>query len=166
VTGAGRGLTQKTHYPDCNEAFSPYNIGKHRHIPEIEQILSNMADKHIKVTFVPHLLPINRGIVSTVYANLKNNKDINEIYNIYCKTYENEPFIRMMPLGEAANLKNVKYGNYCDVSIHYDKHTNKLIIVSAIDNMVKGAAGQAIQNMNIACGLDEGCGLDIIPPAF
>ena len=169
VTGAGRGLTQKTHFPDCNESFSPYSIGKHRHTTEIEQSLSKIADKQIKVTFVPHLLPINRGIVSTIYTNYKciDDKDlINKIYKIYKETYKNEPFIRMLPLGETADLKNVKYGNYCDISVHLDKHTGKLIIISAIDNMVKGAAGQAIQNMNIACGLNEGSGLDIIPPAF
>lgn len=166
VTGAGKSLTQKTHFPECNEAFSPYNIGKHRHTPEIEQTLSRFADKPVRVTFVPHLLPVNRGIVSTIYAENISSLTVEQIREIYCKTYGNEYFIRVLPLGEVANLKNVRMSNFCDISIHEDRHTSKLIIVSAIDNMVKGAAGQAVQNMNIALGIDEKAGIDFVPPAI
>jgi len=166
VTGAGRGLSQKTHFPDCTLSFAPYNIGKHRHTPEIEQMLSKITETDVKVTFVPHLLPINRGIISTIYTNLLVDKNLDEINLIYNKVYENEYFVRMMPLGEAANLKHVIYSNFCDISLHMDIHTKKLIIVSTIDNMVKGAAGQAIQNMNIALGIDETAGLRLVPPAF
>ncbi len=166
VTGAGKSLSQKTHYPECNEAFSPYNIGKHRHTPEIEQTLSRFAGKDVKVTFVPHLLPVNRGIISTVYAEKKTEFSLEKIYEIYRETYSSERFVRVLPLGEVANLRNVRMSNYCDISIHEDPHTSKLIIVSAIDNMFKGAAGQAVQNMNIALGLDEAAGIDFVPPAI
>lgn len=164
TTGAGRKLTQTTHFADLNETFSPYNIGKHRHTPEIEQTLSKVAQKQVSVTFTPHLLPINRGIISTIYAKAKT--DYMTIYDAYMATYEKEHFVRVRPLDEVANLGNVRTSNYCDISVHFDAHTKTLIIVSAIDNMVKGAAGQAIQNMNIALGLEETMGLNLIPLSF
>ncbi len=164
VTGAGRGLTQGTHYPDTNEAFAAYKAGLHRHTPEIEQTLSILSGKEVKVTFVPHLLPVNRGILSTIYV--KTDKTLQEIYTAYENTYKNEKFARLQPLGTYANIKNVRMSNYCDISLHMDEHTNTLIITSAIDNMVKGAAGQAIQNMNIRFGFDEDEGLKILAPSF
>ena len=166
ATGAGRELTLNTHFAECNEAFAPYKIAEHRHTPEIEQTLSNIYGEEIKITFVPHLLPLNRGILSTIYAKLKNKNSLENIFNYYKEFYKDAKFVRVLNIGNIANLKNVKYSNYCDISIHIDERTNKLIIVSAIDNMVKGAAGQAIQNMNIALGFEEDAGLDIIPPAF
>ncbi len=166
VTGAGRGLTQNTHYPDCNEAFAPYKVACHRHTPEIEQTLSHMAGKRVTVTFVPHLLPVNRGIVSTIYADVAQGVDFSDIVAAYEAFYEKEKFVRVLPQGEIANLKNVKYSNYCDISLHHDARAGKLILVSTIDNMVKGAAGQAIQNMNLIMGIEESTGLDLIPPAF
>jgi len=164
VTGSGRGLTQGTHYPDTNEAFAAYKAGLHRHTPEIEQTLSMLSGKDVKVTFVPHLLPVNRGILSTIYA--RSEKPIDEIYEIYSRAYENEKFVRLQPLGTYANIKNVRMSNYCDISLHKDEHTNTLIITSAIDNMVKGAAGQAIQNMNIRFGFEEDEGLCMLAPSF
>ena len=166
ATGAGRELTLNTHFAECNEAFSPYKIAEHRHTPEIEQTLSNIYGEDIKITFVPHLLPINRGILSTIYAKLKDKNSLENIFNLYKEFYKDSKFVRVLNIGNIANLKNVKYSNYCDISIHIDERTNKLIIVSAIDNMVKGVAGQAIQNMNIALGFEEDAGLDMIPPAF
>lgn len=166
ATGAGRELTLNTHFTECNEAFAPYKIAEHRHTPEIEQTLSNIYGEEIKITFVPHLLPINRGILSTIYTKLKNKNSLENIYNLYKDFYKDSKFIRVLNIGNIVNLKNVKYSNYCDISIHIDERTNKLIIVSAIDNMVKGAAGQAIQNMNIALGFEEDAGLNMIPPAF
>ena len=166
VTGAGRSLTENTHYPVCNEAFSPYKIGSHRHTPEIEQTLSCLCGKRVKVTFVPHLLPVNRGIVSTIYAKLSCDYSLGDIHKIYEDFYKNEQFVRVLSLGKTANLRDVKYSNYCDISIHIDTRTGTLIIVSTIDNMVKGAAGQAVQNMNIALGIDENTGLLFVPPAF
>lgn len=166
TTGAGRGLSQTTHFPDCNESFAPYKIGTHRHIPEIEQNISVIADKDIKVTFIPHLLPVNRGIESTIYCDLTKKIDLFKIYELHCDYYKDKKFVRVCPLGTIANIKNVRMSNYCDISLHLDEHTNKLIIVTAIDNMVKGAAGQAIQNMNLIFGLPEESGLEFIPPAF
>ncbi|MEG0314447.1 MAG: N-acetyl-gamma-glutamyl-phosphate reductase [Erysipelotrichaceae bacterium] len=166
ATGAGRGLSQNTHYTDLNEAFAPYKIAQHRHTPEIEQTLSNMSGEKVMITFVPHLLPINRGIVSTIYSTSKCNKTVGELITLYKEMYKDEPFIRIMDEGNVANLKNVKYSNFCDISIHDDPRTKRIIIVAAIDNMVKGAAGQAIQNLNIMMNWTETMGLDIVPPAF
>ncbi len=164
VTGAGRGLSQTTHYPDNNEAFSAYKAGLHRHTPEIEQTLSMFAGKKVSVTFVPHLLPVNRGILSTIYV--KTEKTFDEIYASYEEAYKNEKFVRLQPKGAFANIKNVRCSNYCDISLHFDEHTKTLIITSAIDNMVKGAAGQAIQNMNIRFGFDEDEGISMLAPSF
>jgi len=164
VTGAGRGLSQTTHYPDANEAFSAYKIASHRHTPEIEENISDLFKKKVNVTFVPHLLPVNRGILSTIYCELKIEKSQEEISNIYKKFYEKEYFVRISNV--PVNIKNVRYSNYCDISVHIDKRTNRLIICSVIDNMIKGAAGQAIQNANILLGIKENTGLCYIPPAF
>lgn len=166
VTGAGRSLTQGTHYPDTNEAFAAYKAGQHRHTPEIEQTLSDIAGKKLKVTFVPHLLPVNRGIESTVYLTLKDEVTKESVLSCYENAYANERFVRMEPAGSYANIKNVRGSNFCDISLHFDMRNNKLIVCSVIDNMVKGAAGQAIQNMNIWFGLDEGAGLDLAPQQF
>ncbi len=166
VTGAGRGLSQTTHYPDCNEAFSPYKTAVHRHTPEIEQTLSELSGETVRVTFVPHLLPVNRGIVSTMYVTLKEDVSKEEVRTLYESTYQTEKFVRVLPDGDTANLKHVKYSNYCDISLHFDPRTSRLIVVSTIDNMVKGAAGQAVQNMNLMCGFEEDAGLSLVPPAF
>lgn len=164
VTGAGRGLSQTTHFPDNNEAFSAYKAGVHRHTPEIEQTLSHFAGKHVSVTFVPHLLPVNRGILSTIYCTMKT--DFAKIRKCYEETYKNEHFVRVMKNGEYANIKNVRMSNFCDISLHCDERSGTLIVTSAIDNMVKGAAGQAIQNMNIRFGFEECAGISSFPPAF
>ena len=167
VTGAGRKLTQNTHYPELNEGFSAYKVAAHRHTPEMEQSLSHVAGgAPVKLTFVPHLLPVNRGILATCYAKLQKEASLQEIRQAYEEQYGDEPFIRLLPEGRVADIKNVRYSNYCDISLHMDPRTNTFIAISAIDNMVKGAAGQAIQNMNLAFGLDETCGLMLTPPAF
>lgn len=166
VTGAGRGLTDNTHFPMCNEAFAPYKIAQHRHTPEIEQTLSRLAGETLKVLFVPHLLPVNRGIISTIYAPLRKDVTQAEVRAAYESFYREEPFVRLKPAGEVANLKHVRGSNYCDISLHMDTRTNTLVIVSAIDNMVKGAAGQAVQNMNILFGQPEDAGLNLVPAAF
>ena len=167
VTGAGRKLTQNTHYPELNEGFSAYKVAAHRHTPEMEQSLSHVAGgAPVKLTFVPHLLPVNRGILATCYAKLQKEVSLQEIRQAYEEQYGDEPFIRLLPEGRVADIKNVRYSNYCDISLHMDPRTNTFIAISAIDNMVKGAAGQAIQNMNLAFGLDETSGLMLTPPAF
>lgn len=166
ATGAGRGLALNTHYTECNEAFSPYKVATHRHTPEIEQVLGGIAGESIRVTFVPHLLAVNRGIVSTMYAELVENFAPQKLRETYETFYAGEPFVKLLPEGETANLKNVKHSNLCHISLHIDPRTNRLIAVSTIDNMVKGAAGQAIQNMNLVLGLEETAGLLLVPTAF
>lgn len=165
VTGAGRGLSQNTHFAELNEGFASYKTAGHRHNPEIEQTLSALAKEKVNVTFVPHLLPINRGILATCYIKV-NGLTYDELHDLYVNFYKGEKFIRVLAKGKAADLKYVKYSNYCDISVHFDEHTSTAIIISVIDNMVKGAAGQAVQNMNIALGLQEDAGLGMIPPAF
>lgn len=166
VTGAGRKPTQTNHYPELNESFTAYKVASHRHTPEIEQTLSNISGESVKITFVPHLLPVNRGILATCYARLKQGVTMDMLREAYEEAYKDEYFIRLLKPGQVANIKNVHYSNFCDVSIHVDTRTNTFIAVSAIDNMVKGAAGQAIQNMNLAFGLEETTGLKLFPPAF
>lgn len=166
TTGAGKSLTEDTHFPKCNESFHPYKIASHRHTPEIEQELSKMAHQAVHVMFTPHLLPVNRGIISTIYVPLKDNVDFDNVYDIYQKTYQDEYFIRVLPKGQVADLKFVQYSNFCDISLHYDERYHQLIVVSTIDNMVKGAAGQAIQNMNLMYGFDEKEGLMMVPASF
>ena len=166
VTGAGRALSLKSHFAEANENFSPYGIGCHRHTPEIEETLSYIADECVEVTFTPHLLPINRGILSTIYCEPKDKLTLEEIHKIYLNEYENEEFVHVLPLGETAEIKHVKYSNNCHISLHFNYRKNKLIIISTIDNMVKGAAGQAIQNMNILLGIPEDTGLKLIAPSF
>ena len=166
VTGAGRGLTLGTHYPECNEAISAYKVASHRHTPEIEQMLSEIAGEKVTITFVPHLLPVNRGILSTIYVDLTKDISAEEIRKLYTDAYANEKFVRVLPEGTFANIRNVRCSNYCDISIHPDPRTGRVIITSAIDNMVKGAAGQAIQNMNIVLGFAEDCGLNMVPNIF
>lgn len=166
ATGAGRGLSLKTHFTELNDNFAPYGIGAHRHTPEIEQSLSNIADEKVNVTFTPHLLPINRGILSTIYCKKNTDISLEEVHKLYCEFYKDEPFVNVLPLSDTVSIKDVKYTNNCNISIHQNHHNDKIIIASTIDNMIKGAAGQAIQNMNIILGLEETLGLKLISTNF
>ncbi len=159
VTGAGRSLNQDTLFCECNESIKAYKISDHRHTPEIEQELSFAFDNDIKVQFTPHLTPMSRGILSTCYA--KALKDINyeDLKEIYDKYYGNEYFIRIMAENCSPETKWVKGSNFLDIGLFFDKRTGNIIVIGAIDNLVKGAAGQAIQNMNILFDLDETSGL-------
>jgi N-acetyl-gamma-glutamyl-phosphate reductase len=163
VSGAGRSPGQATHFPEANEAVSAYSIGHHRHLPEIEQELSGLAKKNVSVTFSPHLVPINRGILSTIYARLKTMIGTAEAVELFQDYYKNEPFIHVLPPGELPNTRNVQGSNDCHIGLAADHHANRhaatLVIVTAIDNLVKGAAGQAIQNMNLMMGFEESLGL-------
>lgn len=164
VTGAGRTLDIGTHFTECNETTKAYKIASHRHTPEIEQELSALAGQKIQLSFTPHLIPMQRGILSTCYANLTDNKiTYEEIKEIYKKYYENEYFIRLTEKGVFPETKWVRNSNYCDIGFAIDQRTNRIIVVGAIDNLIKGAAGQAIQNMNITFGIDEISGLENIP---
>lgn len=166
VTGAGRKPVQSNHFPELNEGFHAYKVAGHRHTPEIEQTLSKLSGEAVTITFVPHLLPVNRGILATVYADINEGVTFEQIRQAYEDFYKDEFFVRLLDDGKCADIHNVKYSNFCDVSIHHDSRANKLVACAAIDNMVKGAAGQAIQNMNIIFGIDETTGLVIVPPAF
>ena len=169
VSGAGKQLKSELQFCEINESFAPYNLaGRHRHIPEIEnelRRLSGFAEK-FNVTFSPHLLPISRGILSTIYVNLtgawKKSLTQEEIYKIYKDYYKSEYFVKVFPETAYANTRNVKYTNFCHITPIKDERTNRLILISAIDNMVKGAAGQAVQNMNIVLSLREDVGLDSV----
>ncbi len=166
VTGAGRKPTQQNHYPELNESFTAYKVANHRHTPEIEQTLSKLSGREIKVTFVPHLLPVNRGILATCYGKLKPGVTKEQLWEAYHARYDGETFIRLLPEERVANIRHVWYTNYCDISLFTDPRTGTFIAISAIDNMVKGAAGQAVQNMNLSFGLEETAGLLLTPPAF
>ncbi len=166
ASGAGRALSGALHYPECNENVKAYSIATHRHTPEIEQELSKLAKEEIKISFTPHLLPMNRGILSTIYLNLATKTKEVEILELYRQFYRNEPFLRILEKGSFPETKNVYGSNYCDIGIKIDERTNRVIVISAIDNLVKGASGQAVQNMNIIYGFEETLGLEspgIIP---
>ncbi|MGL1932003.1 MAG: N-acetyl-gamma-glutamyl-phosphate reductase [Desulfotalea sp.] len=164
TSGAGRGAKVGALFCEVSDGFKAYGVGrKHRHTPEIEQELSILAGEEFKITFTPHLLPISRGILSTVYANLKEGIKEEDIQKLYEKTYANEKFVRVLPPGELPATQYVRGSNFCDIGFAIDHEADRIIMVSAIDNVVKGAAGQAIQNMNIMCGFEEGTGLEVVP---
>lgn len=165
VTGAGRAPSQDLHFSEVNEGFKAYKPSAHRHIPEIDQELSEFS-KGTHVTFVPHLVPMNRGIFTTIYAVAQDkNTGQAELESILLEAYRNEPFVRVLRYPDLPNVHAVKGSNYIDIAVHYDKENATIILFSAIDNLVKGAAGQAIQNMNIMLGFDEKQGLTA-PPLF
>ncbi len=169
VSGAGKQLKPELLFCEVNEIFAPYNlVGKHRHIPEMENELRKLSGfvEKFNIIFSPYLLPISRGILSTIYANIQGRwkKELNqgELYKIYKDYYKNEQFVKVLPETTYANTRNVKYSNFCHVTPLIDERTNRLILISAIDNMVKGASGQAIQNMNIILSFKEDTGLDSV----
>jgi len=157
VSGVGRGPSLKTHFPERNESLSAYSVGSHRHIPEIEQEMSKLARQEVKITFVPHLIPMDSGILSTIYLSLKKQVEINELLSLYKKFYLSCPFVRLVE--EFPETKWVVGSNYCDISIKENTRTKQIIIFSTIDNLIKGAAGQAVQNMNLMYGFEETCGI-------
>ncbi len=166
ITGTGRNPTATNNFSESGEAFMAYNVGKHRHQPEIARNLSKAAGENVNVLFTPHLLPMSRGIIATVYAPLKKPLTAEEVHALYSAHYAAEPFVRVLPLGATATTRNVRLSNWCDLSIHVVNNGSMLEIISAIDNMVKGAAGQAVQNMNLICGFKETAGIDQVPAAF
>lgn len=163
VSGAGRGINLSTHYTECNESVKAYKIASHRHTPEIEEQLNNLTNDNFNIVFTPHLIPMNRGILVTAYAELSKNLNYDDIKYIYKKHYKDEHFIRLLPEGVFPETKWVKGSNYVDINFKIDERTNRIIVIGAIDNLVKGAAGQAVQNMNILFDLEETTGLERIP---
>jgi N-acetyl-gamma-glutamyl-phosphate reductase len=160
VSGAGRKPSLKTHFVEANENFSPYNIGRaHRHLPEMAQEMERLGGKGEALIFAPHLTPVNRGILSTVYVPVSPSATVVSLHNVYAETYAGEPFIWLLPEGELATMAHAVHTNRCVLSLTL-VGPGQLIVCSAIDNLVKGAAGQAVQNFNLMFGLEETLGLD------
>jgi len=159
VTGAGRKASLPLIFGECNESFRAYKVGKHQHTPEIEAELSRVAGMPLTILFTPHLVPMNRGILTTAYLTPLTKIAAEEIIALYRKFYAHAPFVRIADQGKLADTKDVQGLNYCDISIVVDDRTGKVVIISAIDNLMKGAAGQAVQNMNLMCGFPETAGL-------
>ncbi len=157
VTGAGRGLKLAQHFCECTESTKAYNIAKHRHTSEIEQELSHIAGENIMLSFTPHLIPQKRGILATIYANLSGKYTKSEILDMYKQYYKDEFFVRVKDT--LPETKHVAGSNFVDIGLEVDERLGRVVVVSVIDNIVKGAAGQAVQNMNILFGLDEKTGL-------
>ncbi|TBL73024.1 N-acetyl-gamma-glutamyl-phosphate reductase [Paenibacillus thalictri] len=163
VSGAGRGLGMTTHYSEVNENFFAYKVNKHQHTPEIEQTLSRVAGKDVVMTFTTHLVPMTRGILSTIYVRPIVQRSEDEIRELYRQYYEGRPFVRIREQGKYPATKEVWGSNYCDIGFSLDERTGLLTIISVIDNLVKGAAGQAVQNLNLMMGWDETTGLKFTP---
>ena len=159
VSGAGRKVSLGLHFPEANENFKAYKVLGHQHAPEIEQYLSRLAGRATKIHFVAHLLPITRGILNTMYVQLKEGITLNQLHGLYKKFYRIEPFVRLHPSGDQPEVKNVANTNFCDIGLAVSPDKKMVVITSAIDNLVKGAAGQAVQNMNIMYGFNEVEGL-------
>lgn len=163
VSGAGRSVSLATHFCEVNESFRAYKIAAHRHNPEINEVLSREAGSPVHITFVPHLVPMTRGMLTTTYASLAKEAEDADIRDCIADYYAGRPFVRMRPDENPPNTLHVRGTNFCDIGVRIDRQNRRLILISAIDNLVKGAAGQAVQNMNIMYGLDETTGLDALP---
>jgi N-acetyl-gamma-glutamyl-phosphate reductase len=159
VTGAGRKAEVDYLFSECNESIRPYGVPKHRHVSEIEQELSILADEKVVIQFTPHLVPINRGIITTIYANIADNVVKMDPALLFKGAYGEEPFVRLLGDARLPDSKNVAGTNFIDIAWKIDKRTHRIIVMSAIDNIVKGASGQALQCMNLMLGLPETAGL-------
>lgn len=159
VTGAGRGLALPNMFCECTENMKAYKIATHRHTSEIEQELSLLAGEDIILSFTPHLAPMKRGILATCYADLKDAQSVEALVEVYKKFYQKEKFVRIYAAGELPEIKHITGSNYVGIGLAVDPRMQRVIVVSCIDNLVKGAAGQAVQNMNLLCGFPEDTGL-------
>lgn len=163
VSGAGRGLAPGMHFTEVSEGVRAYKVARHRHLPEIEQELSLLAGGSLRVTFTPHLIPMNRGILTTAYATLREPLGAEALLDRYAAFYTDAPFVRVAPPGVFPATQDVRGSNYLDVGLTTDPRTRRVIVVSALDNLVKGASGQAVQNMNRMLGFEETAGLGALP---
>lgn len=163
VSGAGRSAKLGNHYPEMYDNFKAYGVAAHRHTPEIEQALSDFSGEPVVLSFTPHLVPMSRGILSSCYAKLKQDVTPEMVDMAFRELYEHEFFVRLLGRGGYPATKEVRGSNFCDLGWHIDTRTGRVIVLSAIDNLVKGAAGQAIQNFNIVCGFEEKTGLMQVP---
>lgn len=161
VTGAGHKPKDSTHFPTVNDNFAAYGLKRHRHTPEIEETLSAHSAAKIRLQFTPHLLPVNRGILATIYATPRPEVKEDDLCLALIEAYRAEPFVRVV--NSPPSLANVRGSNYCDIYATVDERTGNVLLISVIDNLMKGAAGQAVQNLNVMCGLDERLGLAAIP---
>ena len=159
VSGAGATPTKETHFVEANESVRPYKPFQHRHQPEMEEQLLAASGKQVAVRFVPHLVPTNRGILSTMYVRLTKAKTVEELHSIYANAYGREPFVRLLPSGTLPDTKHVTVTNFLDIGFQPDPESEWVCLVSALDNLVKGASGQAVQNLNLLAGLPETMGL-------
>lgn len=159
VSGAGKKLSSTTQFCEANENFNAYKVNCHQHIPEIEQALSDFAGHSVGITFVPHLLPLERGILSTIYLRRRKGVKPQAVAEAFRKAYRNDPFVRVKPEGIFPALKDVRFTNYCDIGFLAAADSDTVIVITVIDNLLKGASGQAVQNMNIRCGFPEEEGL-------
>jgi N-acetyl-gamma-glutamyl-phosphate reductase len=165
VSGAGRNPSLTNLFCEVGEGLRAYSVAKHRHAPEMEQELSARAGEEVPILFVPHLIPINRGILSTSYARAAGDLTTEQAYEVYQGRYSDEPFIRLSSPGTFPSTMEVRGSNYCDLGVMVNDASGQIIVISAIDNLVKGASGQAVQNMNIMCGFPEAMGLGQVPLA-
>ena len=163
TSGAGRSAKVPSLYCEVNESMKPYGVASHRHTPEIEEQLSYVAGRPVTISFTPHLVPMNRGILVTAYGSLTREATAEEIKAVYDKYYENEYFVRVMNPGQVPQTRWVEGSNFADIAFQIDPRTGRIVMMGAIDNMVKGAAGQAVQNMNLMFGLPENTGLKQVP---
>lgn len=163
VSGAGRAPRQDFHFPECTENFKAYRVGNHQHTPEIEQLLGQLTGQKVTITFTPHLVPMIRGILSTIYLSLRRELTLEQICDLYREFYRGQPFVRVLEPPLLPETRMVRGSNYCDLALRRDERTGRVIVFSAIDNLVKGAAGQAVQNMNLMFGFAEETGLTQLP---
>ena len=163
TSGAGRGAKLPNLFCEVNENIKAYGVTSHRHTPEIEEQLSYAAGEEVKLIFTPHLVPMNRGILATEYATMKKDVTGEEVKAIYDKYYADEKFVRVLEKDQCPETKWVEGSNYVDIGFKIDERTGRIIMMGAIDNLVKGAAGQAVQNMNLLFGLPESEGLELVP---
>jgi N-acetyl-gamma-glutamyl-phosphate reductase len=163
VSGAGRSAKVDTLFCEVNNGFKAYGVATHRHTPEIEQELALLAGDKFNISFTPHLVPMNRGILSTIYGKLKGSYTTAQIVGLYEEFYQGEAFVRVLPEGDLPSTLHVQGSNFCDIGLTVDNRTDRVIVVSAIDNLIKGASGQAVQNMNIINGFPESMGLETLP---
>lgn len=163
VSGAGRALKEQSLFAEVAEGIHAYGVGRHRHVPEIEQGLALAAGRDVTVSFTPHLVPMNRGILSTIYVRLGKNADAADLRAALAKRYEKEFFVRVLPDGVAPATRHVRGSNFCLIGVFPDRLPDRAIVISAIDNLVKGASGQAVQNFNLVFGIPETTGLEQKP---
>ena len=163
TTGAGRGAKVANLFCEVNENIKAYGVTTHRHTPEIEEQLSYAADEDVVINFTPHLVPMQRGILVTAYANLTKDVTYDEVKAVYDKYYKDEKFIRVLDKDLCPETRYVQGSNYTDINFKIDERTGRIVMMGALDNLVKGAAGQAVQNMNIMFGLPEETGIDLVP---